>query len=112
MPNGNLFPRLRRSVEELVYVIVEADLALFDQEHNPGRDELFADGTNLEDGLRSGWNIELDIRHTVTLGLDNLPIFDYCKGQTRNVLRPHLGSNVVVYRFRTHRDRGGEQENN
>src|SRR5688572_12215203 len=99
MPDRDRFPRVRRAVEKLADVVIETELSVLDQEHDAGRDELLAYGTDFINRLRSGRNVQLDIREAVTLHLDDLPVLDHDKRKTGKMLALHFGFDVFVDLF-------------
>ena len=74
MADGNLFPGIRRAFKKLADFVIEAQLAVLNQEHDSCGDQLLADGADFVDGFRSGRNIEFNICQAVALYFDDLPV--------------------------------------
>ena len=87
-----------------------ADPAVLNQQHDAGRDELFAGRGDLVNGCRRGRSLELDIREAVTLGLHDLTVLDDGERQARDVLPLHLRPDAVVRAIRLRDDGGSEQQ--
>jgi hypothetical protein len=72
--DSNLSPRVGRSFKKFADFVIEAQLAVLNQEQDACGDKLLADGADFVDGFRSGRNIEFNIRQAVPFSLDNLPV--------------------------------------
>src|SRR5687767_9773001 len=110
VPDGDRLPRLRRAFKILAYAVVELDLAILDQQHDAGSDKLFADGTDLVNRLRRGWNIELDVSETVTQHLHDLLVLNYNQRKSRKMLPLHFRLDVVINFVCPNSNRCGEQQ--
>src|SRR5437867_8724019 len=104
MPNGNILPRFRRAFEVFTHPIINADLALFDQQHDPRGKKLFADRTYLVNGVWLGGYVQLDVRQAVAFRLDDLAVLDGGEGDARDMLLLHLGLDVFVNLIRSRSD--------
>src|SRR5262245_29496309 len=96
MADGDAVPRLRRPVEVFADLVVEADLALLDEQHDPRGYELFADRPDFVNSLRPRGDVMFDVGQTVTFGLDDFAFLDHGERKSRNALLLHFGFDVIV----------------
>jgi hypothetical protein len=89
-------PRLRRVVEVLSERIVEPDLAIADQQHDSGSDELLADRADLEHRIARHRNVQLDIGDTECPDGNRLAIAEHGQRETGQSLIRHFASQVRV----------------
>jgi len=76
--------------------VIERDFAFFDEHHDGGRDELFADGAGLHQGLGLDRHIELDVSKTVSLGEQDAAATVDAKLEAGNALAGHVVIDEIV----------------
>ncbi len=96
-------------LEVLADWVIQSDLALLDEQHDSGGNELLADRRNLVDGFRRGRHLEVDVRDAVARALDNLTFLEHHEREAWDVLPLHfvLDEDVCPVRLRK-KDRGKE----
>src|SRR6266487_609724 len=77
-------------------LVVETELAFFDQHHHSRRRKLLAHRARLKNSFGLRRYLKLDIGEAVTLCQDDLSVFDYGQRQSRDALPLHLGFDVIV----------------
>ena len=79
-------PGLRRARQILADLVVHRQLAVLDQQHDGGGDELLAQRADLENGVGPGGDAVFDIGETVALDLDRDSVLDDRNRHGRHVL--------------------------
>jgi hypothetical protein len=90
--------------------IFQPELAIADQEHDSGGNELLADRTDLEHRIAGHRRLQLDVGETERPDGNRLAVAQYRNGNAGQSLIGHLGSQVCVDRIRGRRRHKQDQQ--
>src|SRR6185503_6276288 len=110
MSDRDVLPTLGNVAKVFTDLVVEIDLAVFDEHHHRGRRKLLSNRAGLKHRLRFYRDLMLEIRESVAFDDQWLAIFDDGERHARDLLLLHLGLDEFVdfrrYRvLRKRRDR-------
>jgi hypothetical protein len=100
VPDGHGVPVLGGFREVLRDRVIEGDLAILDEKHQCGSRKLLGDRADLKDRLRRDWDIQFEVRHAVTRGLDDVAFSDDGNAEARNSFLLHRSADDVIHRRR------------